>query len=169
MIETLECPRSSWTYFGCTFFDRSSVAQVCRRSWKRIRLSPARSRRELKDRFLRLVGFMDGRVELGQVQAGELTCGDGRRGYVVSRGARGRKLAMVGRGREREPGSRPDPCAAFSGACVWFGASGAFVYWRTGQLSQSGHPPLQRVASRSRQTRPSPSCLSARCDAMTFS
>jgi len=31
----LACPKSSWTYFGWTPWLKSSVAQVCLRSWKR--------------------------------------------------------------------------------------------------------------------------------------
>jgi hypothetical protein len=46
---------------------------------------------------------------------------------VASWGSGDPKQAMVGRGCEHEPGSRPDPHPAFSGACVWIGASGAFL------------------------------------------
>ena len=51
------CPSISETILGLTFLDRSSVAQVCRRSWKRMGSNPAFSRSGAKDRFLRLVGL----------------------------------------------------------------------------------------------------------------
>src|SRR5215211_7806656 len=47
-------PRSSCTSFGCTPRPRSRVAQVCRRSWKRISGRPALLRRGLKDRLTRI-------------------------------------------------------------------------------------------------------------------
>ena len=52
------CPNSSWTYFGCTLRLSSSVAQVCRRSWKRIGGTPARFRSGANDRSRRLLGFI---------------------------------------------------------------------------------------------------------------
>jgi hypothetical protein len=42
------CPSISETILGLTFLDSSSVAHVCRRSWKRIFGSPARLSRGLK-------------------------------------------------------------------------------------------------------------------------
>src|SRR5918912_1200298 len=42
VIAMVAWPRSSWTNFGWTFFDRSSVAHVCLRSWKRMWGRPAR-------------------------------------------------------------------------------------------------------------------------------
>ena len=42
-----ECPSISETIFGFTLRVRSSVAHVCRRSWKRISRNPARLRRGL--------------------------------------------------------------------------------------------------------------------------
>ena len=44
----VECPSISETTFGLTFLVSSSVAHVCRRSWKRICGSPARLSRGLK-------------------------------------------------------------------------------------------------------------------------
>lgn len=87
------------------------------------------------------------RVELGQVQADELRVEGSRRGHVVGWSTGGRKPTMVGRSGEHETGPRPDSRAAFSGAQLRLGASGAFMYRWTGQLSQSGHPPLQGAAS----------------------
>jgi len=37
----VECPKSSETILGCTFFSKSKLAVVCLRSWKRISGSPA--------------------------------------------------------------------------------------------------------------------------------
>jgi hypothetical protein len=48
-----ECPSISETILGFTLRERSSVAQVCLRSWKRISGSPARLSSSLKERFLR--------------------------------------------------------------------------------------------------------------------
>src|SRR4028118_1658336 len=45
----LECPSISETIFGCTPLVRSSVAQVCLRSWKRTSRTPARLRSGLHD------------------------------------------------------------------------------------------------------------------------
>jgi hypothetical protein len=52
------CPRSSCTNLGCTPRPSSSVAQVCRRSWKRISGRPAFLSNGLKDRFTRFSGLV---------------------------------------------------------------------------------------------------------------
>jgi hypothetical protein len=81
-----------------------------------------------------------GRVELGQVQADEL------RVRVVG-GVMWLAGALAVESRLWLAGSRPDPSAAFSGARLWSGASATFMHRRTGQLPQSGHPPLQGTSS----------------------
>src|SRR5215203_518406 len=54
-----EWPSISETILGLTLRERSSVAQVCRRSWKRVvEGRPAHLRSRAKERFLRLDGFM---------------------------------------------------------------------------------------------------------------
>jgi hypothetical protein len=50
----VECPSISETIFGFRLRVRSSVAHVCRRSWKRISGSPARFRSGLNERRVRL-------------------------------------------------------------------------------------------------------------------
>src|SRR5215207_630504 len=57
-MEMVAWPKSSWTNFEWTPFLSSKVAQVCRRSWKRLLGSPARSRRGLKERLWRLWRLM---------------------------------------------------------------------------------------------------------------
>jgi hypothetical protein len=49
-----ECPSISETIFGFTLRVSSSVAHVCRRSWKRICGNPARFRSGLNERRVRL-------------------------------------------------------------------------------------------------------------------
>ena len=51
-----ECPIISETILGLTFLDRSSVAQVCRRSWKRMFGSSALSRSGLNEVLAKLGG-----------------------------------------------------------------------------------------------------------------
>jgi hypothetical protein len=43
------CPKSSWTILGWTPWPKSSVAHVCRRSWKRMSGNPALSRSGLNE------------------------------------------------------------------------------------------------------------------------
>ena len=57
VIEMLGHSSISETILGLMFLSKSSVAQVCLRSWKRILRSFARSRSDAKERCLRLVGF----------------------------------------------------------------------------------------------------------------
>jgi hypothetical protein len=57
VIAIVAWPSISETILGLTFLARSSVAQVWRRSWKRIRGSWALLSSGAKDRFLRLEGF----------------------------------------------------------------------------------------------------------------
>lgn len=47
-------PSISDTILGLTLWDRSSMAQVCRRSWKRISGSAEHLKSRAKERFLRL-------------------------------------------------------------------------------------------------------------------
>ena len=55
---TEACPNISETTLGLMFLPSSSVAQVWRRSWKRIGRSPARLSRGLKERLRRFEGLM---------------------------------------------------------------------------------------------------------------
>lgn len=52
-----ECPSISETTLALMSFESSSVAQVWRRSWKRIGDRPAFFKSGLKERFLRFEGF----------------------------------------------------------------------------------------------------------------
>jgi hypothetical protein len=52
------CPSISETTLGLTSFESSSVAQVWRRSWKRIGGRPAFFRSGLKERLRKLEGLM---------------------------------------------------------------------------------------------------------------
>jgi hypothetical protein len=63
----LEWPKSSWTYFGCLPAMRGIVAQVWRRSWKRMRGSSALFRRGLKWRPRRLVALVVVPVRVGKM------------------------------------------------------------------------------------------------------
>jgi hypothetical protein len=51
------CPSTSETILGFMFLARSSVAQVCRRSWNRMVGSWVFSRSGANDRFLSLEGL----------------------------------------------------------------------------------------------------------------
>lgn len=52
------CPSISETTLGLTALESSKVAQVWRRSWKRIGLSPALFRSGLKERLRKFDGLM---------------------------------------------------------------------------------------------------------------
>jgi hypothetical protein len=54
---TEACPSISETILGLTSLPSSSVAHVCRRSWKRIGRSPASLSSGLKERLRRLEGL----------------------------------------------------------------------------------------------------------------
>jgi hypothetical protein len=64
----LAWPRSSCTNLGCTLRARSNVAQVCLRSWKRIRGSLARFRSEANDSLRRLVGLIGNATSLAKTR-----------------------------------------------------------------------------------------------------
>lgn len=53
-----ECPSISETTLALMSFESSSVAQVWRRSWKRIGGRPAFFKSSLKERFLRFEGLI---------------------------------------------------------------------------------------------------------------
>ena len=52
-------PQHSESILGSTFLPSKRVAHVRRRSWSRMAGSPAFSRSEAKDCFLKLLGFKD--------------------------------------------------------------------------------------------------------------
>ena len=54
----VECPSISETILGFTLLLSSNVAHVCRRSWKRISVGPARFRSGLNERRVRLWRLM---------------------------------------------------------------------------------------------------------------
>jgi len=134
VMAMLACPSISETTFGLTFLDSRSVAQVCRRSWKRV---PA-GRPALGSRCERAAGILAEHaaaprsgVIRGQLRGGELVGylvrGSGRAVYRVEAKGSWRCSCPDHHGRHRRRGSSR---ACKHGLAVW-------ALWRAASAAPS--------------------------------
>jgi hypothetical protein len=120
----VECPSISETIFGSTLRVSSSVAHVCRRSWKRICGSSARFRSGLKERRVRLWRLMGSPVSEANMRPFSLhrEPTGGRRSAVAGSGAHPGRPVLAARARRGQrhgtDGARRRPQPLHRGAAA---------------------------------------------------